>query len=168
MNANFPELTKKEFEALVAFHNDEDVVEDGLDTIIWAALFIKDCGISRTAARKALAGLVEKGMVLWTNPDKRWKAGDNDNATLALTDLGKDWMEAYDAGEIEAPKKKRAQTKAREQIEYNGKSQCICAWARELGLNYGTLYDRIHKLEWPIEKAFETPCGRSKKAEAEE
>lgn len=39
-------------------------------------------------------------------------------------------------------------------IEYNGKSQNICAWATELGISPNTLYGRLYKLGWPVEKAF--------------
>lgn len=39
-------------------------------------------------------------------------------------------------------------------IEYNGKSQNICAWAKELGVSANTLYGRIYKLGWSVEKAF--------------
>lgn len=40
-------------------------------------------------------------------------------------------------------------------IEYNGKSQNICAWAKELGKSANTLYGRIYKMGWSIEDAFE-------------
>ena len=40
-------------------------------------------------------------------------------------------------------------------IEYKGKSQNICAWAEELGISANTLYGRLYRLGWPIEKAFE-------------
>lgn len=39
-------------------------------------------------------------------------------------------------------------------IEYNGKSQNICAWAKELGVSANTLYARLYKLGWPVDKAF--------------
>ena len=39
-------------------------------------------------------------------------------------------------------------------IEYNGKAQNICAWAKELGVSANTLYGRIYKLGWPVDKAF--------------
>lgn len=39
-------------------------------------------------------------------------------------------------------------------IEYDGKSQNICAWAKELGVSPNTLYGRLYKLGWPVEKAF--------------
>ena len=48
-----------------------------------------------------------------------------------------------------APKPKRGAL-----IEWNGKSQNICAWAKELGKNPNTLYARIYKMNWSIEKAF--------------
>ena len=45
-------------------------------------------------------------------------------------------------------------------IEYNGKSQNICAWAKELGISANTLYGRLYKLGWTVEKAF-TKGGRN-------
>ena len=39
-------------------------------------------------------------------------------------------------------------------IEYNGRSQNICAWAKELGISANTLYGRLYRLGWPVEKAF--------------
>lgn len=39
-------------------------------------------------------------------------------------------------------------------IEYNGKSQNICAWAKELNKSANTLYSRIYILGWDVEKAF--------------
>lgn len=39
-------------------------------------------------------------------------------------------------------------------IEYKGKAQNICAWAKELGKSANTLYGRIYKLGWSVEDAF--------------
>lgn len=65
------------------------------------------------------------------------------------------------------PKTKSSKNKLRPekgaQIEYNGKSQNICAWARELGISPNTLYGRIYKMGWSIEKAFTTPSRRRNK-----
>ena len=47
-----------------------------------------------------------------------------------------------------------AKPKRGQLIEYNGKSQNICAWAKELGISANTLYGRLYRLNWPIEKAF--------------
>lgn len=41
-------------------------------------------------------------------------------------------------------------------IEWNGKAQNICAWADELGISANTLYGRLYKLGWTVEKAFTT------------
>lgn len=39
-------------------------------------------------------------------------------------------------------------------IEYNGKSQNICAWAKELGKSANTLYARLYKYGLSVEEAF--------------
>lgn len=46
-------------------------------------------------------------------------------------------------------------------LAFNGKEQNICAWAKELGISANTLYGRIYRMGWTIEKAFTTPA-RSK------
>lgn len=38
-------------------------------------------------------------------------------------------------------------------IEFNGKSQCLSAWADEVGISYASLFRRISYLGWPIDKA---------------
>lgn len=165
-NEYFPELVKREFKTMVAITKDEDYKD--VDTQIFASCFIKDCGIGAATVKKALASLVEKGLINWTNPGKRYKNGDPENSMIEFTDLGKDWIDAYKAGEITGPaknvtaKKERNNSK-RKQIEYDGKSQHICAWARELGMNANTLYNRIYKMGWSVEKAFETASARAKK-----
>lgn len=47
-------------------------------------------------------------------------------------------------------------------IEFNGKYQNICAWGEELGISPNTLYGRLYKMNWPVEKAFTTPARKSK------
>ena len=44
------------------------------------------------------------------------------------------------------------------QLEFEGRSQNICAWAKELGISANTLYGRIYKMGWSIDKAFTTPA----------
>lgn len=41
-------------------------------------------------------------------------------------------------------------------VTYNGKTQTIAQWSEELGINQSTLLQRINKLGWGVEKAFET------------
>ena len=49
-------------------------------------------------------------------------------------------------------------------ITYNGKTQCISAWAEEFGINRSTLMNRLSR-GWSIEKALTTPVGKYKKGE---
>ena len=41
-------------------------------------------------------------------------------------------------------------------IEYNGQRHSLSEWADIIGVKYHTLFARIYKLNWPIEKAFTT------------
>jgi hypothetical protein len=38
-------------------------------------------------------------------------------------------------------------------LTYNGKSQCLGAWAEELGIKYHSLYHKVVTKKWPLEKA---------------
>ena len=67
--------------------------------------------------------------------------------------------------EKDTPPEKRSETPApgrNAQLEFDGRSQNICAWAKELGISANTLYGRIYKLGWPVEKAFTTPAKNLK------
>ncbi len=37
---------------------------------------------------------------------------------------------------------------------YNGKSQTLTAWSKELSINFSALYTRIYREKWPLERAF--------------
>lgn len=63
--------------------------------------------------------------------------------------------------EIKPAQKGHATPKRGALLAFNGKEQNICAWAKELGISANTLYGRIYKMGWTIEKAFTTPA-RSK------
>lgn len=65
--------------------------------------------------------------------------------------------------EINKPKTETKSARRGTLIEYDGRSQNICAWAKELGISANTLYGRIYKLGWPVEKAFTTPSSRQAK-----
>ena len=44
-------------------------------------------------------------------------------------------------------------------ISFEGKTQSLSKWAKEKGINYFTLRDRITKLNWSIEEAFKGKPG---------
>jgi len=51
-------------------------------------------------------------------------------------------------------------------ITYNGKTQYLRHWARELGFRYTTLYNRVIRAEWGLKEAFFAPLhtkGKVKK-----
>lgn len=77
----------------------------------------------------------------------------------AMDDFAGDGTPLAEVGkEIAAQAKEKAtaaqKPKRGAKIEYNGKSQNICAWAKELGVSANTLYSRIYILGWDVEKAF--------------
>lgn len=47
-------------------------------------------------------------------------------------------------------------------IEFDGKAQNICTWGEELGISANTLYGRIYKMGWSVERAFTTPPRKTK------
>lgn len=50
-------------------------------------------------------------------------------------------------------------------IEFNGKTQCLTAWAEELGMNVGTLRGRL-KSGWSADKVLATPVNSRMKAKS--
>lgn len=48
-------------------------------------------------------------------------------------------------------------------ITYDGKTQTLTAWAKELGIRHQTLYNRIVMKGWEIERAFEKPMKKVEK-----
>lgn len=48
-------------------------------------------------------------------------------------------------------------------VTYKGETRCIAEWAEILKIKYSTILQRINKLKWSAEKAFETPIMEVKK-----
>ena len=48
-------------------------------------------------------------------------------------------------------------------ITYSGKTMILKDWAKEIGIDYHTLWQRIRKIGWTVEEAFETPVGEQRK-----
>ena len=84
--------------------------------------------------------------------EKEWVTIDLDCLDKIIDAWSKDWDKAHRKTEekkVGHPAPKRGAL-----IEFNGKSQNICAWAKELGVSANTLYGRLYKLGWSVEKAF--------------
>ena len=59
-----------------------------------------------------------------------------------------------------SPKTQSNNRRTNHPITFNGKTQNILAWAKELGINHQTLAQRIHVLKWNTDKALSTPVKR--------
>lgn len=53
-------------------------------------------------------------------------------------------------------------------ITFVGKTQCLAAWADEIGIEYCILRARINRCRWPIERALTEPVKRRKREENDE
>lgn len=78
------------------------------------------------------------------------------------TDEAEEDTQDYAESDPEKPKKQRG----KDLIEWNGKTQNLSQWAKELGMPGQTLFARIHLSNWSIEKAFTTPVKKRQKKEA--
>jgi hypothetical protein len=50
-------------------------------------------------------------------------------------------------------------------IKYLGRTQCLRSWARELGINFNSIYTRIRR-GWSVEKTFLTPVTPKSKRDS--
>lgn len=70
------------------------------------------------------------------------------------------WSAAWDAEHpVESKEKKEGHKPTPKRgalIEWDGRAQNICAWGKELGISPNTLYGRIYKMGWSVQKAFTT------------
>ena len=48
-------------------------------------------------------------------------------------------------------------------ITYKGETKNLSLWCDELGLDYYRIRDRLQKLQWSVEKSFETPIRKCKR-----
>lgn len=58
--------------------------------------------------------------------------------------------------EVEEPKKPNLKL---HELTFNGKTQTIREWAKELEMPWPTLYDRVNRNNWTVEEALTTPLG---------
>lgn len=81
-----------------------------------------------------------------------FEAHDDDE----LNRWSKEWDKEHGAGPKEKKEGHKPTPKRGALIEFDGKAQNICAWGKELGISPNTLYGRLYKMNWPVEKAFTT------------
>ena len=55
------------------------------------------------------------------------------------------------------------ENKSKTSINFNGKTQSLTQWSKELGIPDNVLWARLNKLNWTIEKAFTHPYKKNKK-----
>lgn len=103
----------------------------------------------------------------------------NEMTSKQLKDLGKqhhikDWWNLNKAALIEAlteildePKKLKKPNLKIQELTFEGKTQSIGAWAKELEIPYPTLYDRINRNGWTTEEALTIPLGGRRKKQKE-
>lgn len=94
----------------------------------------------------------EKRLAFDTWFEKEWIAMDLDCLDQNIDSWSKQWDKSHNIEPNEKvghPAPKRGAL-----IEWNGKAQNICAWGEELGISPNTLYGRLYKLGWSVEKAF--------------
>lgn len=113
--------------------------------------------------------------VEWEDPEigemiKDWPEEKKAALTEVYNDLGdfdvSKWSKEWDKEHGVEPKEKKEGHKPTPKrgalIEFNGKSQNICKWGEELGISANTLYGRIYKMNWSVERAFTTLPRKSK------
>jgi hypothetical protein len=44
-------------------------------------------------------------------------------------------------------------------VTHNGRTQCLSAWAQEIGVSIQVLWTRLDKYKWTVQEALETPLG---------
>lgn len=113
--------------------------------------------------------------VEWEDPEigemiKDWPEEKKTALTEVYNDLGdfdvSKWSKEWDKEHGVEPKEKKEGHKPTPKrgalIEFDGKAQNICAWGKELGISPNTLYGRIYKMNWSVERAFTTPSRKTK------
>ena len=107
--------------------------------------------------------------VEWEDPEigemiKDWPEEKKAALTEVYNDLGdfdiSKWSKEWDKEQgVEQKEKKEGHKPTPKRgalIEWNGKAQNICKWGEELGISPNTLYGRIYKMGWTVDKAFTT------------
>lgn len=108
------------------------------------------CNRTRTQLKEAKAGVADRILAATQTSEKPVESNAPKMMPMPGSDMDPEkGRERGRAQSVNTAKPKRGQL-----IEYDGRSQNICAWAKELGISANTLYGRLYRLGWPVEKAF--------------
>ena len=113
------------------------------------------CNRKKMQLVEAKAALIERILAFETAQEVEEPETQAEVEEVETTKEEENTDEQPEAEEVIPPTPKRGQP-----IEWNGKAQNICAWAEELGISANTLYGRLYKLGWTVEKAFTTKGRR--------
>lgn len=131
------------------------------------------CNKTRTGLKESKDSAIAK-ILAAENAQKESENQQDEWEKEANAKYEKKEAEAEKAVNKKEKKEKKEKTEKQEtaapgrgaQLEFDGRSQNICTWAKELGISANTLYGRIYKLGWPVEKAFTTPSRQPNKSKA--
>jgi len=88
---------------------------------------------------------------------KDWKPG------LTIERINNDKGYYRDNCRWATPKQQARNTRRNHLETFNDKTQCLAEWAEEYNILYKTLWERLYKCNWSIEKALTTPVREKRK-----
>ena len=133
------------------------------------------CNKARTSLKEAKAKVIDRILEAEVSDEPEEVIENNTNeieqpeTDLSATEESIEEIVGQDSLEDQEADEKRTEDKAKKSkgqrgklIEWNGKSQNLGAWARELEITRQTLYARLYIQNWEVEKAFTTPGRKAK------
>lgn len=116
---------------------------------------------------RRMEGYADRGITVC----ERWH-----DFALFLEDMGKPPTAAHQIDRIDfngnyeptncrwvTPSEQQRNTSKNRLLSFDGRTQCLSAWAEEIGMSPVTLSHRINKLGWPVDRALTTPLSLSHK-----
>lgn len=99
---------------------------------------------------------------------KRWQSfqdfyadmGDPPSKTHTLDRIDNDGNYCPENCRWATPSEQNSNTKANHVIEYDGKKMTITQWGKYVGIKYITIFARIDRLGWSVERALTTPAKK--------
>lgn len=118
------------------------------------------CNKSRNQLKEAKALVIERILAaesVQNEPVEEVKEEIEETSTNEVEQSEDDFSASEEVEEEIKEVKKETKKSKGKMIEFNGKSQSLNAWAKELGFAGQTLYARLYIQNWDVEKAFTTP-----------